>query len=250
MDYPEITQLFTEKPIAFRKEFAIALGGIDESLYLQQLLYWSNKGAREDGWFYKKMEEIEDETTLTRRPQDRCKKKLTEMGLIETKVMVVKNTNKPTVHFRINFANVQNVLLQYTQKDKSKCTVRTIANVLNVQNTITENTTENTTEREKLFLKSQLEKKVGEIIKEFESIDPKNKMYYQRKIQREACKFLIENYTFEKTIEMIKIIPVVKNKISYFPSITSPLDLQEKWMKVLDAVERFKLQSKPKREVI
>lgn len=247
MEYENIASLFTEKPIAFRKEFAIALGGIDESLYLQQLLYWSNKGARDDGWFYKKMEEIEDETTLKRKPQDRCKNKLESMGLIETKVMVVKNTNKPITHFKINFTNVQKVLLQYTQTDSCKRPKGAFATVQTGQNTITENTTENTTERE---IKKNLEKQVGEVIKEMENIDPKNKTYYQRKIQRQACKFLIENYTFEKTIEMIKIIPMIKNKIAYFPSITSPLDLQEKWVKVLDAVERYKIQNKSKREVL
>lgn len=241
MEYENIAKLFIEKPIAFRREFAKALGGIDESLYLQQLLYWSNKGSREDGWFYKKMEEIEDETTLTRKPQDRCRKKLVGMKLIETKVMVVKNTNKPTTHFKINFANVQKVLLQYTQKDNSKCPKGTFASVPTGQNTITENTTENTTEN---MQASQLARGIEKIIFEMSKIDPKNKKYYGVKAQRQACEFLIEEYGLERVVASIEAIPSLKKKVSYFPSITTPCELRDKWVKVADAVERHKLQNK------
>jgi hypothetical protein len=79
---------------------------------------------------------------------------------------------------------------------------------------------------------------VAEIIKEMESIDPKNKIYYGNKTQRAACQFLIENYGFEKVKEMIQILPELKNKVAYLPSITTPCELRDKWQKVGDAITR------------
>ncbi len=86
--------------------------------------------------------------------------------------------------------------------------------------------------------------KIARLIKAMENIDPKNKMNYGRKVQRDACKFLIEQYGFEKVLEVIDAIPQIKKTIAYFPSITTPLELQEKWVKAFDAVERHKLQNK------
>lgn len=86
--------------------------------------------------------------------------------------------------------------------------------------------------------------KTARLIKAMENIDPKNKMNYGRKVQRDACKFLIEQYGFEKVLEVIDAIPQIKKTIAYFPSITTPLELQEKWVKAFDAVERHKLQNK------
>lgn len=85
---------------------------------------------------------------------------------------------------------------------------------------------------------------IARLIKAMESIDPKNKMNYGRKVQRDACKFLIEQYGFEKVLEVIEAIPQTKKTVTYFPSITTPLELQEKWVKAFDAVERHKLQNK------
>mgnify|MGYP000865842236 CR=1 FL=1 len=90
---------------------------------------------------------------------------------------------------------------------------------------------------------------IARLIKAMESIDPKNKMNYGRKVQRDACKFLIEQYGFEKVLEVIDAIPQTKKTVTYFPSITTPLELQEKWVKAFDAVERHKLQNKSSREI-
>lgn len=90
---------------------------------------------------------------------------------------------------------------------------------------------------------------IARLIKAMESVDPKNKMNYGRKVQRDACKFLIEQYGFEKVLEVIKAIPETKKTIKFFPSITTPLELQEKWVKAFDAVERHQLQNKPSRAI-
>ena len=75
---------------------------------------------------------------------------------------------------------------------------------------------------------------IAQVIKEMESIDPKNKNYYGSKTQRKACEFLIQEYSYEKVIQMIQTIPKIKN-IPYMPSVTTPCELRDKWQKIIDA---------------
>lgn len=85
---------------------------------------------------------------------------------------------------------------------------------------------------------------IGEVIKEMESLDPKNKMYYNNTTQRSATKFLIETYGFEIVLEMIRVIPQLKSTVPYFPSVTTPCELRDKWQKIGDAVTRSKVKRK------
>lgn len=75
-------------------------GGHTEALVLKQLVFWSNKTKRTDGFFYKKSEELEQETMLTRRQIDRIVDKLIKSDLIE--VQRKKANGAPTRHFKIH----------------------------------------------------------------------------------------------------------------------------------------------------
>lgn len=77
----------------------------------------------------------------------------------------------------------------------------------------------------------------SEIIKRFEEIDPKNKKHYGNKTQRESCDFLIKEYGLEKTFRIIDLIKS-KRGTPFFPSITSPYELQQKWTKIGEAIIR------------
>lgn len=77
----------------------------------------------------------------------------------------------------------------------------------------------------------------AEIVKEFENIDAKNKKYYRNTTQRAAADFLIAEYGFEEVKKRISVLSRT-NKIPYFPSITTPAQLQDKWVQLQDAVER------------
>jgi hypothetical protein len=84
------------------------------------------------------------------------------------------------------------------------------------------------------LIKSNLIKystKGADIIKLFESIDPKNKNYYGNVTQRKACDFLLKEYGEENIISIVNFIKDNRLK-KYFPSITSPYELQEKWTKI------------------
>jgi hypothetical protein len=71
----------------------------------------------------------------------------------------------------------------------------------------------------------------AEIIKAFETIDAKNKTYYANTTQRKACDFLLQEYGKDEVLKRIRALPVT-NKTDYFPQITSPNDLKEKWEKL------------------
>ena len=77
------------------------------------------------------------------------------------------------------------------------------------------------------------------IIKKMESVDAKNKTYYANKTQRNACDFLLTEYGLDKVLKIIDYILVSRGK-RYFPSITSPYELQQKWTKVGEAYLREK----------
>lgn len=79
----------------------------------------------------------------------------------------------------------------------------------------------------------------ADILRAFEVVDPKNKTYYNNKSQREACEFLIVEYGFEQVVSVIASLPKT-NKTSYFPKITSPYDLKEKWVKLVDSFHQRK----------
>lgn len=77
----------------------------------------------------------------------------------------------------------------------------------------------------------------AEIIKAFESVDPKNKTYYGNKTQRAACDFLLTEYGLDEVLKRVSVLSKT-NAIPYFPSINSPNDLKEKWVKLQEAVDR------------
>ena len=70
------------RPIAFYPGLAKVIG-IKESIFLQQLIYWTGKGKDPDGWIYKTADEWEDETCLSKKEQVRVRNNLKDLGLIE-----------------------------------------------------------------------------------------------------------------------------------------------------------------------
>lgn len=145
--------ILNEKPIAFNPAFAKATNSITAGLLLSQLLYWNRKGNNPE-WFYKTIEEIKQETALSREEQDTAIKKLKKLNLIEVKVMGIPAKR----YFKINLNELQklvcgvyaNQFAGFTQTSlrdshKQVCGVHTNKFVGFTQ-TITDNTTENTTE--------------------------------------------------------------------------------------------------------
>jgi hypothetical protein len=90
---------------------------------------------------------------------------------------------------------------------------------------------------------------VSEVIKQFEAVDPKNKTYYGNKTQRKAAAFVVGEYGFDEVIKRIAFLPRT-NKQPYFPSITTPVQLRDKWVTLEDAVARYKTEHQSKKPVV
>lgn len=97
-------------------------GGHVEALVLKQLVFWSNKTKRTDGFFYKKSEELEQETDLTRRQIDRIVAKLVKENLVETELK--RANGAPTRHFKINQDNIISRLHQMVQSNAPNGAIR------------------------------------------------------------------------------------------------------------------------------
>ena len=96
--------------VLFYPEMARRFGSIVRAIYLQNLIYWSDKGRRKDGFIYKTKESIEEETTLTRYQQDSCRKYFEKKDILETKLL--KANGAPTLHYRVKNGIVRNLLNQ------------------------------------------------------------------------------------------------------------------------------------------
>lgn len=83
----------------------------------------------------------------------------------------------------------------------------------------------------------------AEVIKAFESVDPKNKTYYSNKTQRAAADFLIQEYGLDVVLNLIKSLPKINTMKLYLGQITTPYELKERWQKLNNIYEQQKLEA-------
>lgn len=86
---------------------------------------------------------------------------------------------------------------------------------------------------------------VSEVIKSFEEVNPSYKKWYGNTTQRGAVHRLITTHGVETVKRVITLLPKTNN-MRYFPTITTPLQLEDKWAQLESALKRMKT----KREVI
>jgi len=82
-------RILMDRPIAFHPDVARISGGLREGVFLSQLLYWCDRGEREDGFIWKTQPEWEKETSLSVDSQRTVRKNLIKKNLIEEKLMGV-----------------------------------------------------------------------------------------------------------------------------------------------------------------
>lgn len=88
----------------------------------------------------------------------------------------------------------------------------------------------------------------AEVIHAFEEFNPSVKKYYTNTTQRSACDRLIETHGLEKVLKVVALLPK-SNGMRYAPTITTPLQLEEKWSSLGIFFTRLKSE-KQKRKVI
>lgn len=87
------------------KVYIRAMGSIDGGLLLSQMIYWSDKGKREDGYFYKTYAEWEDETTLSKYEVSKNVAIMVSAGFLQT--IIKKANGAPTVHYKFSIDEFQ-----------------------------------------------------------------------------------------------------------------------------------------------
>lgn len=121
------------------------------ALLLNQIIYWTERTHDKDGWFYKSAKDWHEELRLSSFQVNRALKVLKPLG-VETKLK--RANNAPTIHYRINrelFSSAFFKFLENRETQKSRNLEMDIEETsksdLQVsQKTLTEITTENTTE--------------------------------------------------------------------------------------------------------
>jgi hypothetical protein len=103
-----------ENVLAIPVEFVHYTGSLDAALFLSQLLYWSDKGSRKDGFIYKTYMEWKKEIHLGEYEVRKAVKVLKEKGILETEVK--RANGSPTCHYRLDGEKFSESFLEFLQK--------------------------------------------------------------------------------------------------------------------------------------
>lgn len=112
-------------------------GDLTAALVLNQIVFWSDKSKRNDGFFYKSYKEWHDETTLSERQVRYAVKKLKDKAMVETKLK--KANGAPTLHYKLEYDTLLESILTLCQNPN-------LQDVGIHPDTLSESLTENTTE--------------------------------------------------------------------------------------------------------
>ena len=95
--------------IAIPRLYIELFDDIPMAMLLNQIVYWSDKTTREDGYFYKTYKEWEEELGLSKKQSERAVGKLRKLGLIETKLE--KANGVPTLHYKANVQKLAQMIV-------------------------------------------------------------------------------------------------------------------------------------------
>ena len=127
--------------VSVPRTFCKMTGSLEAGMFLSQLLYWSDRGGRNDGWFYKSYKEWSDEIFLSEYQIRKITKQFEALGFLETTLR--KADGAPTIHYRIKQAEFSEWILKFLRNDS----VNSQNPTGKIEESITEITTETTTDR-------------------------------------------------------------------------------------------------------
>ncbi len=84
-------------------------------------------------------------------------------------------------------------------------------------------------------------KSIIEVINSFKEVNPSFGRWYGRPNQRESIKRLLKVHERDKLLRVIALLPKT-NTIPYFPTITTPIQLEEKWASLESALIKKKTE--------
>lgn len=107
-----------ENTIGVPRAYVRLMNSLEGGVFLSQLIFWSDKGGREDGWFYKTYQEWWDDINLSEYEVRKWAKVLTRQGVLETKVM--RANGSPTVHYRLDMTKFSEWILKFLRNENEK----------------------------------------------------------------------------------------------------------------------------------
>ena len=142
MDYKNLSRNLLSKEAFWQVNKAIAkYTDNDTAILLADLIskeeYFENKGQMNGAYFFNTVENIKEDTNISKDRQRLCLKKLTGLGIIETKMLLIPRKR----HYKINHEKLFLVLSE-ANKIYSERKTRRLESV-NYDNCITQNTTTN-----------------------------------------------------------------------------------------------------------
>src|SRR5690625_2667253 len=110
-----------ERHITIPKIYLELTNDYPTAALLNQMIFWSDKTKRRDGFFYKTYKEWEEETFLSEYQVRRASKVLKELGFLETKLK--KANGSPTLHYKLDMVvlseSIVNKLKNRNQRNSS-----------------------------------------------------------------------------------------------------------------------------------
>lgn len=95
----------------------------------------------------------------------------------------------------------------------------------------------------------QAPQEIIQVIDAFKEVNPSYKKWYGNTTQRGAITRLISTHSFEKLLKVISLLPQ-SNKTPFFPSITTPVQLEDKWASLESAFIKKKVELATKKKFI
>ena len=102
---------FGTRAILYIKHFAEMTGSINAAILMSQLLYWYGKGS-DKGWVYKTIEDMKDETGLSKGQQAKAIeiwKKADVLEISYTKTIPPKRNFKVNVDILLKFLDIDDI---------------------------------------------------------------------------------------------------------------------------------------------
>jgi hypothetical protein len=108
----KVKDLLPNRTVGYSPDLARIVGGATTGLFLNQLLFLSDKGANPDGWVYKSEQEMGWETGLTKREQQTARRKLLALGVIA----IERRGFKFTYHFKVIWERLYQVIERFQRE--------------------------------------------------------------------------------------------------------------------------------------
>jgi hypothetical protein len=102
----KVKDMLPHRVVGYSPDLARIVGGATIGLFLNQLLFLSDKGANIEGWVYKSEAEMGKETGLTKREQQTARRKLLALGIIA----IMRGGWKNTYHFKVLWEKLYQVI--------------------------------------------------------------------------------------------------------------------------------------------